>query len=177
MSGWSVRPPERSARRCETPSWLGGEKRNFLYGIVGIQCLFGGYAIAHAMWVHGTSLQVEVDGNVESIRRYGFYTRVIGKADTTNWYHFAIPTPVIVSGKRLEFARAMLRFVTGGTNTSSEMSTSTMVPRDSSRTSSSICRVARVLQSLGSRISRPCSGEPASRSECRRALALRHSGG
>jgi hypothetical protein len=98
--------------------FYGGPAR-FLHSddIAGIQSLYGGYAIAHAMWAHGTSLQVEVDGNVESIRRYGFYTRVIGKADTTNWYHFAIPTPVIVSGKRLEFARAMLRFVTGGTNT------------------------------------------------------------
>lgn len=84
--------------------------------IAGIQSLYGGYSIAHAMWTHGVSLQVEVDANVESIRRYGFFTRVIGKANTTNWYHFAIPTPVIVAGKRLAFARAMLRFVTGGAN-------------------------------------------------------------
>jgi peptidoglycan hydrolase-like protein with peptidoglycan-binding domain len=97
--------------------FYGGPQR-FLHNddIAGIRSLYGGFSIAHAPWTHGTSLQVEVDGNVDSIRRYGFFTRVIGKANTTNWYHFAIPTPVIVSGKRLAFARAMLRFVTGGAN-------------------------------------------------------------
>jgi len=83
--------------------------------IAGIQSLYGGFAIEHAMWAHGTDVHVEVDANVESIRRYGFFTRVIGKPGTTNWYHFAIPTPVITEGNRLAFARAMLRLVTGGT--------------------------------------------------------------
>lgn len=83
--------------------------------IAGIQSLYGGFAIDHAMWVHGTDITVELPGNVESIRRYGFFTRVVGVANTTNWYHFAIPTPVITNGNRLAFARAMLRFVTGGT--------------------------------------------------------------
>lgn len=82
--------------------------------IAGIQSLYGGFAISHAMWAHGTDVHVELDANVESITRFGFFSRVIGKAGTTNWYHFAIPTPVIVSGNRLGFARAMLRFVTGG---------------------------------------------------------------
>jgi peptidoglycan hydrolase-like protein with peptidoglycan-binding domain len=97
--------------------FYGGPQR-FLHNddIAGIQSLYGNYGIAHAMWAHGTSLQVEIESNVESIRRYGFYTRVVGKANTTNWYHFAIPTAVIVSNRRLVFGRAMLRFVTGGTN-------------------------------------------------------------
>jgi predicted Zn-dependent protease len=84
--------------------------------IAGIQSLYGGYSIAHAMWTHGTDLHVEVDANVESIRRFGFFTRVVGRPNTTNWYHFAIPTPVIVDNNRLAFARAMLRLVTGGTS-------------------------------------------------------------
>ncbi len=83
--------------------------------IAGITSLYGGFAIDHAMWAHGADLHVEVDANVESIRRYGFFTRVVGKPSTTNWYHFAIPTPVITNGNRLAFARAMLRFVSGGT--------------------------------------------------------------
>lgn len=82
--------------------------------IAGIRSLYGGFPIAHAMWAHGTDLHVEVDANVESMRRYGFFTRVIGRPGTTNWYHFAIPTPVIVDGNRLAFARAMLRLITGG---------------------------------------------------------------
>lgn len=84
--------------------------------IAGITSLYGGFPLEYASWTHGTSLQVEVDANVESIRRYGFYTRVVGKANTTNWYHFAVPTPVITKGNRLAFARAMLRLVTGGPN-------------------------------------------------------------
>lgn len=96
--------------------FYGGPHR-FLHSddIAGIQSLYGGYSIAHAMWVHGTDIKVEVDANVESIRRFGFFTRIVGKANTTNWYHFAVPTSVIVDGNRLAIARAMLRFVTGGT--------------------------------------------------------------
>jgi hypothetical protein len=84
--------------------------------ITGAQSLYGGYRIEHANWVHGTDLQIEVDSAVESMRRYGFFTRVVGKPNTTNWYHLPVPTPVITHGNRLAIARAMLRFVTGGTS-------------------------------------------------------------
>ena len=84
--------------------------------IAGIRSVYGGFPIEHAAWVHGLDLHVEVESNVESLKRFGFYTRVVGKPNTTNWYHFAIPTPVISKGNRLTFARAMLRLVTGGSN-------------------------------------------------------------
>jgi Matrixin/Putative peptidoglycan binding domain len=84
--------------------------------VAGITSLYGGFPLEHAAWVHGLDVHVEVDANVESVRRFGFYTRIVGKPNTTNWYHFAIPTPVITKGNRLAFARAMLRIVTGGTN-------------------------------------------------------------
>jgi hypothetical protein len=84
--------------------------------IAGVQSLYGGYPIEHACWAHGTGLQIEVDSAVESLRRYGFFTRVVGRPNTTNWYHLPIPTPVITEGNRLAIARAMLRFITGGTN-------------------------------------------------------------
>ena len=95
--------------------FYGGPHR-FLHSddIAGIQTLYGGYTIAQASWVHGTDIKVEVDANVESITRFGFFTRIVGKPNTTNWYHFAVPTPVIVNGNRLAIARAMLRFTTGG---------------------------------------------------------------
>jgi hypothetical protein len=95
--------------------FYGGPHR-FLHAddIAGILSLYGGYSIAHAMWIHGTDVHVEAEGNVESLTRFGFFTRLVGKQNTTNWYHFAVPTAVIVSGNRLAFARAMLRFVTGG---------------------------------------------------------------
>ena len=82
--------------------------------IAGITSLYGGYPIEQASWAHGTDLKIEVQANVESVRSYGFFTRVVGKPNTTNWYHLPIPTPVITHGNRLAIARAMLRFVTGG---------------------------------------------------------------
>ncbi len=84
--------------------------------IAGIQSLYGGFSIEFASWAHGTDLQIEVPESVEQIRRYGFFTRVVGKPGTTNWYHIPVPTPVITKGNRLSIARAALRFVTGGTS-------------------------------------------------------------
>lgn len=82
--------------------------------IAGITSLYGGYAIEQASWAHGTDLTIELQDNVASVRRYGFFTRVVGKPNTTNWYHLPIPTPIITHGNRLAIARAMLRLVTGG---------------------------------------------------------------
>ncbi|TIX48914.1 hypothetical protein E5222_14335 [Alteraurantiacibacter aquimixticola] len=42
--------------------------------------------------------------------RAGFYIRVVGRAGTTNWFHFAIPTAVIVNDNRLRIDSAMLRY-------------------------------------------------------------------
>jgi hypothetical protein len=82
--------------------------------INGITSIYGGYSIAEASWIHGTSIQVELPNDIESIRRLGFFTRLVGKPNTTNWLHFAIPTPVIVNGHRNTFGPCMLRFVTAG---------------------------------------------------------------
>lgn len=82
--------------------------------IAGITSLYGGFPIEYASWAHGTDLQIELETNVASMRKYGFFTRVVGKPNTTNWYHLPIPTPVITKGNRLAICRAMLRFVTGG---------------------------------------------------------------
>lgn len=70
--------------------------------------------IAHATWTHGHSMQIEYPGKIQSTWRAGFFIRVVGKPNTTNWFHFAIPTPVIVNGKRLSVGSCMLRFKTGG---------------------------------------------------------------
>lgn len=83
--------------------------------ISGITSIYGGYTIAEASWVHGTAIQIEVPESIELVRRFGFFTRIIGKPNTTNWLHFAIPTPVIVNDVRKTFGPCMLRFSTGGT--------------------------------------------------------------
>jgi len=93
--------------------FYGGPHR-FLHSddIAGIQAIYGGYAISHAMWVHGTSLQVEVPDQIEALQRLGFFTRLTGKPNSTNWFHFAIPTPVIVDGDRKAVGPVILRFRT-----------------------------------------------------------------
>lgn len=73
-------------------------------------------SITQAMWVHGTSMRVEFPARISSIWKAGFFTRVIGRAGTTNWFHFNIPTPVIVRDKRQMVDSVMLRFRAGSTH-------------------------------------------------------------
>lgn len=86
--------------------------------IQGIQSLYGGPgALENATWIHGNAALVEHPGNLESQRYFGFFNRVIGKPGTTNWIHFALPTPVIEDGRRLDLDRFMLRAVMGSAAT------------------------------------------------------------
>src|SRR5262249_19095091 len=57
--------------------------------------------LPQASWIHGTSVQVEYTDRVNAILRRGFHTYINGRGGSTNWFHYAIPTPVIVSGRRL----------------------------------------------------------------------------
>jgi Matrixin/Putative peptidoglycan binding domain len=95
-----------------------GGPRRVLHGddIAGIISIYGGYPIAYASWTHGTSVTVEHPDQLESVRRFGFFTRLVGKPNTTNWFHFALPTPVIVSGDRKVLGPCMLRYQTGSIN-------------------------------------------------------------
>jgi hypothetical protein len=72
--------------------------------------------LAHAMWIHGHSMQIEYPDKVAAIWRAGFYIRVDGKPGTKNWFHFAIPTPVIVDDNRLRADSVMLQCRTGSTD-------------------------------------------------------------
>ncbi len=69
--------------------------------------------LEHAMWVHGHSMEVEYPERLDSQKRMGYYMQVRGKPFTSNWFHFAIPTPVIASDKRLRAGSVMIRFRTG----------------------------------------------------------------
>ncbi|MDQ1920296.1 hypothetical protein [Massilia pseudoviolaceinigra] len=74
----------------------------------------------HAMWVPGYVAQVEFPGNtrlrlvngvawtdVTGLRR-GNGTIFRGVAGQNNWFHFAIPTPVIVADKRARLDRVFV---------------------------------------------------------------------
>jgi hypothetical protein len=69
-------------------------------------------ALKHAAWIHGTSVQLETPS--WSALRQGFYTTVRpSNGPTSEWVHFAIPTPVIINGVRSKAQSAMIRFTTG----------------------------------------------------------------
>jgi len=53
--------------------------------------------IKQAMWVHGTSVQEEREGYFTSKRRKGF--GAVFQTTGTQWFHFAIPTPIIFDNK------------------------------------------------------------------------------
>ncbi|HCS92958.1 MAG TPA: hypothetical protein DIW77_23705 [Chromatiaceae bacterium] len=68
--------------------------------------------LVHASWVHGHSARVENPQSIELERLFGFYSYFKGKANTNNWFHFALPTPVVVSNKRLKLDSIALLFWT-----------------------------------------------------------------
>jgi hypothetical protein len=72
-----------------------------------------GVAISYASWIHGHSMQIQYPDVLASVVRLGYYILVEGKPGTTNWFHFAIPTPVIVNDVRLRPDSVILRFTTG----------------------------------------------------------------
>ncbi len=69
----------------------------------------------YEFWIHGVNIQIEYpdrivgmtgDGLTEP-RRSGWGTLVYQKENTTNWFHFAIPTPVMINDQEatLSFIR------------------------------------------------------------------------
>lgn len=70
--------------------------------------------IAHAMWIHGHSIRVEYPDRMDNTHRMGYYVRLDGQANTSNWFHLAIPTAVIVEGNRLRIDSVLLRFRSSG---------------------------------------------------------------
>jgi hypothetical protein len=64
------------------------------------------------MWIHGTSVNVEFPDRLLLARKTGSFASFIGKPNTENWFHFAIPTPVIDQGRRLKIDSVVLQFLT-----------------------------------------------------------------
>ena len=66
-----------------------------------------------ASWVHGSSVQMEREGYFISKRRpgYGAHFNTHG----TEWFHFAIPTPVILDGQRASLRKIFVFYKTEGT--------------------------------------------------------------
>ena len=86
----------------------------------------------YAIWVHGNTLQVDDpdqvlwrDGdNNQKTKRSGRYFKIEGKKGVDAWFHFSIPTPVIIpyrppdrnyeqGGDRMRINRFLIKFQTG----------------------------------------------------------------
>lgn len=72
----------------------------------------GDLKISYASWIHGHSMQIEYPDRISAQWRAGFGLNLEGRAGTENWFHFAIPTPVIIDDRRLRADSVMLRFTT-----------------------------------------------------------------
>jgi hypothetical protein len=73
----------------------------------------GPVGISYASWIHGHSMQVEYPDRIARHERNGWGTDIEGKPGTGNWFHFAIPTPVVINDVRLQADSIMLCFKTG----------------------------------------------------------------
>ena len=71
------------------------------------------FHISYASWIHGHAMTIEYPDRIASAIRRGFAYQIEGMPGTTNWFHFAIPTPVIINDVRLQIDSIMLRMETG----------------------------------------------------------------
>lgn len=67
--------------------------------------------LAYSMWTHGSSVKEQNPQDLNWIRKTGPYALYEGKPDTDAWFHFSIPTPVIVSNKQLRLHSVILQFL------------------------------------------------------------------
>lgn len=90
------------------------------YGMIQAEAAFnylfgsdqGTAPLHHGMWIHGVSIHEEDPGQLVSAGRKGAYAAFDGKPGTSSWFHFSVPTPVIVGGKRLKLDSIALVFLT-----------------------------------------------------------------
>jgi len=64
-------------------------------------------------WVHGSSLHLENEGTLFTLKHFGFASEVTilqTAAKTGNWVHFAVPTPTFIDGKRASLQRVIIAF-------------------------------------------------------------------
>ena len=69
--------------------------------------------ISYASWIHGHTMQVEHPDRIARHERIGWGTEIDGMPGTTNWFHFAIPTPAIINDVRMQADSIMMDFSTG----------------------------------------------------------------
>jgi len=66
-----------------------------------------------AFWVHGTAVKMEREGYFIS-KQYAGYAAIF-RTYGAEWFHFAIPTPVILNGIRTSLKKVFVFYKTEGT--------------------------------------------------------------
>ena len=66
----------------------------------------------YTSWVHGSSMQIEYQARITSVRHCGPFVRIEGARGQNTWVHFPIPTPAVVNGKKMQVESAMVSFRT-----------------------------------------------------------------
>ncbi|MGW0807854.1 DUF6623 family protein [Nonomuraea sp. NPDC002799] len=69
-----------------------------------------------AMWIHGNAVIPETPQLLHQCTRFGFGTQVKLHRNTKQWFHVAMPTPVIIGGVRPKLKRV---FILGNSDVSS----------------------------------------------------------
>lgn len=115
----SLRQAEAKKALQETAKDIcgGGWDQHSGYGMINAERAFNKLflfknTLVHASWTHGHSAHAELPHLLDTDRSLGFYQMYQGKANTSNWFHFAVPTPVIVDNKRLALDSVMVLFWT-----------------------------------------------------------------
>ena len=72
-----------------------------------------------SFWIHGTSVQQEREGYFISKKREG--NGAVFRTHGEEWFHFAIPTPVIVANKRSSLMKVAVFYRTTATATISQI--------------------------------------------------------
>lgn len=69
----------------------------------------------HASWTHGSAVQPERQGFFVNVTRTGYGALFLSQNEPGKggeWFHFAVPTPVIVDGKRTQVVKVLVRYAT-----------------------------------------------------------------
>jgi len=127
--------------------------------------------VVYASWIHGNSMEIEYPERIASQEHLGYYFKVEGNPGTANWFHFAIPTPVIVNDVRLRIKKVALRFTPPPWMPLCGTCTSTTGRRESPSSMTSISRGTTGSRTSSCRNGRRCAG--ASESPSASALASR----
>jgi hypothetical protein len=59
------------------------------------------------VWIHGNIAQVQDPERLAGQKRYDFGARFVGQ-DHENWFHFPMPTPVIIDDSRPKLAKVFI---------------------------------------------------------------------